>query len=398
MDSTFHPPAFAYDKRIARVHRLVVAATAVLFAINLVWLFAALSMGDIRIGIVSLVGIALPVTIHFLTQARKTRLAAEVIAFGTLAYLLLLIWHQGISAPYTSAVHLWLLPLGFCSFLLFPDATLRRSMIHLTLCAGLFVIAELAVIQFPGRAPLPPDVLQVARSANWVLAMLLSAYFVRANLADTWEAEMEISVLNARLDQLIGEMLPKPVAERLRREGRSFADDISTCSVLVADITGFTAFCGSKAPRDVVQLLNDVFGTFDGIAASLGVDKIKTLGDAYVVASGVLDRNPNHAFRISRMAVEMRDTFNQRYSKDTGLRLRIGVDCGPVVAGVVGRKRYIYDLWGAAVDGAAEFETATPPGSIAISNAVREILGVHASCKPLPDKPGGWVLVDIEPE
>jgi guanylate cyclase len=198
---------------------------------------------------------------------------------------------------------------------------------------------------------------------------VLLHYFVRERdrAAEILAAERE------RSERLLLNVLPEPIAERLKGGESLIADGAPEVGVLFADIAGFTPMSESMAPEDIVRLLNDVFTVFDGLAAEHGLEKIKTIGDAYMVASGLLGGGDRHAEELALMALEMKREARRFGS----LQLRIGIDIGPVVAGVIGRSKFIYDLWGDTVNAASRMESHGIPGSIQVTERACTRL-VHA--------------------
>lgn len=190
---------------------------------------------------------------------------------------------------------------------------------------------------------------------------LLLQYFVRAR-------ERE----HARSERLLLNVLPAPVAARLKRAEGVIADAHDAVTVLFADIAGFTPLAGRLPPSEVVALLDSVFTRWDALAARHGVEKIKTIGDAYMAAAGIPLPRDDHAEAIAEMALEMRPEA-ERCAAESGLpfEVRIGIDTGPVVAGVIGRSKFIYDLWGDTVNTASRMESHAPPGTIQVSERVQ---------------------------
>jgi adenylate cyclase len=198
---------------------------------------------------------------------------------------------------------------------------------------------------------------------------LLLHYFVgeRDRAAEIVAAERE------RSERLLLNVLPEPIAERLKAGEALIADGSPEVGVLFADIAGFTPLSATMAPEDLVRLLNEVFSVFDGLAVDLGLEKIKTIGDAYMVASGLLGGGPDHARRLADMALLMQGAVESM----GGIQLRIGIDIGPVVAGVIGRRKFIYDLWGDTVNTASRMETHGIPGAIQVTERFRERLAAE---------------------
>jgi adenylate cyclase len=184
-------------------------------------------------------------------------------------------------------------------------------------------------------------------------------YFVRERdrAAEMVAAERE------RSERLLLNVLPGPIADRLKGGEALIADAVLDVGVLFADIVAFTPMTVSMEPGEIVRLLDGVFSAFDELAAERGLEKIKTIGDAYMVASGLLGHDPRHAQQLADMALAMQEECGRGRMLD----LRIGIDIGPVVAGVIGRRKFIYDLWGDTVNTASRMESHGIPGAIQVT-------------------------------
>ncbi|HEX9645135.1 MAG TPA: adenylate/guanylate cyclase domain-containing protein [Acidimicrobiia bacterium] len=189
------------------------------------------------------------------------------------------------------------------------------------------------------------------------------AYFVRQR--DRFQRES---------DDLLHNILPDEIATRLKAEHSMIADDHEAASVLFADVVGFTPMSAGMSPPELVGLLNNVFTTFDGFVEELGLEKIKTVGDEYMAAAGVPHARPDHAHAIAELALRMRDHCAQHRFDGHDIRLRVGLNSGPVVAGIVGTNKFAYDLWGDMVNTASRMESHGVPGSIQVSGATHELL------------------------
>jgi len=185
----------------------------------------------------------------------------------------------------------------------------------------------------------------------------------------------EIEQKNRENESLLLNILPSPIAHRLKSGESVIADHFAQVTVLFADLVGFTVMSSERQPGEVVDMLNDLFSRFDQMAQRLGVEKIKTIGDAYMAVAGLPHACPDHAQRMMSMAVEMTEEM-RRYSQILGktVELRVGLNSGPVVAGVIGATKFIYDLWGDTVNIASRMESHGVPGSIQVTRAVYEAL------------------------
>ena len=190
------------------------------------------------------------------------------------------------------------------------------------------------------------------------------------------DALAALRVEQERAESLLLNILPSSIAERLKGHPGTIADQFSAASVLFADVVDFTPRTEKLTAAEVVGLLDRLFGEFDTLAERHGLEKIKTIGDAYMVAAGVPTPRADHARALARLALDMVDAVAPGGAVgDLGLQLRIGINSGPVVAGVIGRKKFLYDLWGDAVNLASRMESQGTPNRVQITAATRELLG-----------------------
>jgi adenylate cyclase len=176
-------------------------------------------------------------------------------------------------------------------------------------------------------------------------------------------------------ERLLLNILPQPIAERLKQGQVTIADNFADVTVLFADLVDFTKLSARISPRELVSLLNEIFSTFDQLADRHGLEKIKTVGDAYLVVGGLPTPRPDHAKAIAEMALEMQQAV-ARLSTALGetFTIRIGINTGPVVAGVIGAKKFSYDLWGDTVNTASRMESHGLAGHIQVTSATYERL------------------------
>jgi class 3 adenylate cyclase len=217
-------------------------------------------------------------------------------------------------------------------------------------------------------------------------AYVLLQYFVRAReraMADLARKHHALEREQAKSERLLLNVLPAPVAARLKEDERIIADAFKEVTVLFADIVGFTPLSERLEADEVVAVLDRVFANWDELAARHRVEKIKTIGDAYMVAGGIPLPRDDHAEAIAEMALGMRPAV-ARVAAETGLALevRIGIDTGPVVAGVIGRAKFIYDLWGDTVNTASRMESHALPGTIQVSGRVHDRLRERYEFEP----------------
>jgi class 3 adenylate cyclase len=233
---------------------------------------------------------------------------------------------------------------------------------------ALTVVSALVDGRLPSRADEIPEWISLTFFVvNFVgpaaTAFLLLQYFLRA-------LERE----RGRSERLLLNVLPAAVVERLKDEGQ-VAEHAEEVTVLFADLVEFTAIADRLDPREVVDLLGEIFGAFDELVDASGLEKIKTLGDGYLVAAGIPLSRPDHAEAAADLALAMQGALAALpRARREGLHLRVGLDSGPVVAGVIGRRRFSYDLWGDTVNTASRMQSHARPGEIQVTERTYERL------------------------
>jgi class 3 adenylate cyclase len=197
----------------------------------------------------------------------------------------------------------------------------------------------------------------------------------RLRLIELQQEKQLLEIEQEKSERLLLNILPKSIAERLKQGERTIADRYAGVTVLFADLVDFTTLANGLAPEELVSLLNDLFSRFDRLAEQRGLEKIKTIGDSYLVVGGLPELRPDHAEAVAEMALEMLTALaDLNRARGTTLRLRIGLNSGPVVAGVIGRKKFTYDLWGAAVNLASRMQSSGLPNRIHVPNDTYQLL------------------------
>lgn len=296
--------------------------------------------------------------------------------FNQLLLILLLPWLLMLALGgfvNSSAVILWslLCPVGA---LLFADR--RQALLWFAAYAAL-VLAGLVLQPYLRATNNLPD---IAVQAFFVMnigsvsliAFVLLSYFVGQK-----------SILQEKTENLLLNILPKEIAAILKNESRTIADHYDGASILFADMVDFTVLSAEMNATETVNLLNEIFSHFDMLVETHGLEKIKTIGDCYMVAAGIPRSRPDHARALTRLALDMRAYIKSRQGQTRrAVDFRIGLNSGPVLAGVIGRKKFIYDLWGDAVNTASRMESQGAGGIIQISRATYELIKDDFVCDP----------------
>lgn len=196
------------------------------------------------------------------------------------------------------------------------------------------------------------------------------------DITERRQTDLELRKQRQQSEQLLLNILPQKIAQRLKMQQTAMADRFESATVLFADIVGFTEWVSQIQAAELVSRLNEIFSEFDRIAERYGVEKIKTIGDAYMAVGGVPSATPDHAMAVARMALEMQQAIEQ-FKRDDGrsFQLRIGINTGSLVAGVIGIRKFIYDLWGDTVNIASRMESQGEAGKIQVTESTAALLG-----------------------
>lgn len=226
----------------------------------------------------------------------------------------------------------------------------------------------------PGQLP--------ASSASWaplfilVNVVLFVIVFMYYNETILRRAEAQLQSEMQRSEALLHNILPGPIVARLKESNETIADGFSSATVLFADIVGFTQMAARQTPESLVRLLNTIFSSFDRLVQKHGLEKIKTIGDAYMAVGGLPNPRTDHLQSVCQLGLDMLADI-ARLAREEGVELdvRVGIHTGPVTAGVIGLHKFSYDLWGDTVNTASRMESHGRPGQVHVSEAVYAGLG-----------------------
>jgi adenylate cyclase len=217
-----------------------------------------------------------------------------------------------------------------------------------------------------------------------LLSARIDASLERKRLRDREQAFIdELQAEKNKSDALLLNILPASVVERMRRGELEIADRFPDATILFSDLVGFTDLAGRSSPGRIIEMLNQLFSAFDALAKKFKLEKIKTIGDAYMVAGGLPDEQPEHALAVADMAIGMLEAVHEiGMGFDEPLQARIGIHSGDVVAGIIGRHRFIYDVWGDTVNTASRLESSGVPNRVQISEATYQRVKNSFHCEP----------------
>jgi adenylate cyclase len=255
---------------------------------------------------------------------------------------------------------------------------------HIRLALGFAILGAITVVILELRVPhdtgsQPEWAFRAGFVLNTVAAWVLVIATVWYALREVSRAQRAMEIEYQRSESLLANILPVTIAERLKQPGHDvIADRYQDAAILFADIAGYTKLASDISPTDLVRFLDDLYTEFDALVDRHGLEKIKTSGDSYMVVSGVPVERPDHLDALARLALDMADTVSGLMdSQGRAVPLRIGLAAGPVVAGVVGARKFFYDVWGDAVNVASRMESTDVEGRIQVPHDVYERLRDH---------------------
>lgn len=270
-------------------------------------------------------------------------------------------------------VHLVFVPLA--TILMFSRKEKKEFFIYL----GLFFMAFLFVIGWNlFRGPVfdvPAETFHIFNTIVTLDSMFISLYFAYFFFTQNAEYKDLLATEREKSDRLLLSLFPDSIAGKLRNSNQSIADSFENVTILFADIVGFTRYASNMPPGELVAMLDEIFSEFDALADKYGVEKIKTIGDSYLAVCGLPVPNENHCQSIANMALEINQVIKEKYTAKYNLTLRIGIHTGHAVAGVIGNKKFVYDIWGDCVNIASRFEACGHPEKIHITEDVKNVLG-----------------------
>lgn len=262
------------------------------------------------------------------------------------------------------------------AFFIYPKSERIYQYTIVALSAAVFIFSEI-YFYYPNQPLLSvPDSLLVLFEISFDLGILVFLVGFSHSISSHYEqAEHLLALEKQYSDTLLHNILPKSIVKRLKKDPIIIADRFEATTILFADIVGFTKLSEKTPPAELVNLLNQMFSIFDELSERYGLEKIKTMGDAYMVAGGLPVASTSHAQAIADLALEMRLRLKQfNLEQHLEFNIRIGIHTGTVIAGVIGIKKFVYDIWGDTVNVASRMESHGIPGQIQVSDATYQIL------------------------
>ena len=361
-------PAESGDARLQR--RLLVIMSVGTLPLTVLWSIVYFEAGAPLAAVAPAVySVVTPINTVLLQRTRNF----GVYRFVQLLMTLVLPWVVTISLggfKSSSAVIIWA---ALCPLVSLLVEDLHRTLLWIV---GFVLLLTISAFLQPHLTPAElPEAL-----STWFFVLNLGAVIAIA-FALLHHFVGQRNFFQQRSEALLVNILPKEISDALKTDRSAIAAHYESASVLFADIVDFTPMAAAMPPLDLVNLLNEVFQCFDDLVEKHGLEKIKTIGDCYMAAAGVPRQRSDHAIAVVEFALDVRDVAASRTFGDRKLGFRIGVNTGPVVAGVIGRKKFIYDLWGAAVNMASRMESHGESGTVQITGNTYDLVKDHFECE-----------------
>ncbi|TGL10389.1 adenylate/guanylate cyclase domain-containing protein [Leptospira levettii] len=271
--------------------------------------------------------------------------------------------------------HLFLLLISIMAFYTFPPKQLRYITRVSISALILFISVEFYLTNKGPIIQAPPEFFQLGRLITLVALCILVYIVTLFNYKTLHKAQDLLELEHQKSESLLLNILPASIADRLKSKNEIIADKSSEATILFADIVDFTVLSQTMEPEKIVSILNEIFSEFDTIVQNHNLEKIKTIGDAYMVASGIPEAREDHCEAVALCALDMLSSIENGITQDSKpFKIRIGIHTGPVVAGVIGKSKFIYDLWGDSVNTASRMESHGTEGKIHVSKEVYQKL------------------------
>jgi guanylate cyclase len=369
------------DSAEARVQKtIVVVSSLIAVGTGVFWTLLYLALGELWAAVITLVGysglMALNTVIFTRTRNYPWYFFSQLFLALILPFFLTISLGGLLSS---GAVILWALfgPLGGV-----VQYGWRRGLVWFWGYAALVIACALLPPALVLGGPRPVEVSLILFILNIVGVSSFPFVTLRYFVTERDRAFGLLRLEQEKSETLLLNILPEEIAARLKEDTSTIANHYDAATILFADVVNFTPLSTILSPTQAVDLLNEIFSHFDALAEHYDLEKIKTIGDGYMVAGGVPTPRPDHAQAVARMALDMLAYIRARpVTAGTPLDIRIGLNSGPVVAGVIGQKKFLYDLWGDTVNTASRMESHGEPGQIQISQATYALIKDEFVCE-----------------
>jgi class 3 adenylate cyclase len=337
---------------------------------HFIFIFFFFLLGIKALAYFNIISVLAWITVNRLNKKSHIRIAFVLVEMELAAHAVMAVhftgWHFGFQ---------YYLIIATTGIAMLPQGNkMLKSGLLLFACSlfiGLYYYAMQRGFVWTGSVPVMALTNMANITATFFLIVVPIHYF--RNATDKAEAALELE--HRKVENLLHNILPVSIATRLKENAQTIADGFKTVTVLFADIAGFTRLSENISPEKLVGILNNIFSRFDALSDHYGLEKIKTIGDAYMVAAGIPEERDDHAEVMADFALGMlAEIADYNTEHAMNLSIRVGISSGPVVAGIIGKKKFSYDLWGDSVNTASRMESHGEPGAIQVTQDTYDLL------------------------
>lgn len=349
-----------------RMYLSMIIANYIALVLHLSWVFVFYALGFNTLSLINVASVAF--WIFSITTLRRWGAMLTSVILGSSEVLI----HQALAVYYLGwdyGFQYYLLVIVAFTFLMNFKTVMYIPVILFVVCLvsflGFYYKVQYWHVPHVDLGPTVREVFLMVNVTSAFAILAIMSYFY-SDAAQKAEAMLDLE--RKKADKLLLNILPVSIADRLKESEEVIADHFASATVMFSDIVGFTALAERLPPAEVVSRLNRIFSAFDDLAERHGLEKIKTIGDAYMVAGGFPEQRDGHANDVCAMALDMLKAIERcNREMDQPVSIRIGVHTGPAVAGVIGVKKFLYDVWGDTVNTASRMESSGLPGRIQLS-------------------------------
>lgn len=340
--------------RAGRIRQFLKTANQLLVVLGIIWGVFALFEKHYALFIADVLLVAIGGISYALLRSKRILVAIHWLLLSLLFWVVgVAHFISGSGVNHNGAAHYWLIVyIVGLHFVLFGAARVLQTA-YVASAILIFILVEYDLISLNPKYGFPSHDTLFSHGLTLGLVLIAVAILMRRYILDLDQAEKRARAATIRSNELLNSVLPPSVAQRVQREGSTYTQSAENCTILFADIVGFTPLSERLSATELVSLLNQIFGRFDQLTVQHGVEKIKTIGDGYMVVCGIPKPDSRHAHRIIDLAQDMLLVMNEF----DGLSIRIGINTGTVIAGIIGQTRIAFDLWGRAVNIASRMES-----------------------------------------
>ncbi|MEM7468381.1 MAG: adenylate/guanylate cyclase domain-containing protein [Pseudomonadota bacterium] len=357
--------------RAGRIRRFLKTANLLLIGLGLLWGCFAFSQSHWALFFADIVLLSIGLGAQTLLRFKKLVPAIHSLLIALLLWVIGVAYFiSGSGVNHHGAAHYWLIVyIVALNFVLFGAATLLQTT-YIAVAILVFVVIEYDLVSLNPAYGFPSHDTLFSHGLTLGLVLIAISILMRTYIRELGSAEERARVATFRANALLQSVLPPSVAQKVQRDGKTYTERADNCSILFADIVGFTELSDRLSADELVALLNNIFSRFDQLCVKHGVEKIKTIGDGYLAVCGIPKADSNHAENILALAIDMQDTMNDFDE----LSIRVGVNSGTVIAGIIGKTRIAFDLWGQAVNIASRMESHGEVGRVQVTEDTYQLV------------------------